>query len=110
MDANQTQMVKAHRTRLQRCAVGAIGQEGGVFCELRETGNSKVFLVRVRGSDEVLSLECSASIDRESAATVSTNPLHSGQDVRLALIVPVSTNSKVDLAGVFVGLESLRDT
>ena len=36
--------------------------------------------------------------------------LHSIQDIRLPVIVPVCTNSKVDLAGVFVSLESLRNT
>ena len=36
--------------------------------------------------------------------------LHSVQDIRLALIVPVSTNTEVDLTRVFVGLKSLRNT
>ena len=48
--------MKTHGTSLQRCAVGAIGQKSGVLSELRETGDPKVFLVRVRRSNEVFSL------------------------------------------------------
>ena len=110
MDATEIQVVEAYGTGFQWCAICAICQESGVFSELRKTGDSKVFLVRVRRRNEVLGLKRDASICRESATTVSAHPLYCVQDVRLAFIIPVGTNSKVDLAGVLVSFESLRDT
>lgn len=99
-----------HGTGSQWCAFSTIGQESSILVEFWETGDSKVFLVRVFRSDEVLSLGWGASIGRKNATTSWADPLHSVQDIRFALIISVSTNSEVDLPGVFVGLESLRNT
>lgn len=110
IDATKIQIVETHRTGFQWCAVSPIGQESGVLGEFWETGNSKVFLVRVRRSNEVLSLKQDASIGRKSATITRTRLLHRVQDIGFTLIVPVSTNSKVNLAGVFVSLESLCNT
>lgn len=49
-------------------------------------------------------------MNRKNTKMTLSDLLHSIQDIRLAVIVPVCTNSKVDLAGVFVSLESLRNT
>jgi len=102
--------MKTHGTGLQRCAVSAIGQESGVLSELWETGDTKVFLVWVRRSNEVFSLRQDASGDRKSATITWTDLLHSVQDIRLAPIVPVCANSEIDLAGVLVSLEGLCNT
>jgi len=63
MDVTKIPTMNAHGTSFQWCAVSAIGQESGVLSELWETGDSKVFLVRVRRSNEVFGLEEDASMD-----------------------------------------------
>ena len=47
---------------------------------------------------------------RKSATVTLADLLHSIKDIRFAVIVPVCTNSKVNLARVFVSLKSLRNT
>ena len=46
----------AHGTSFQRGTVGAISQKSSVLGELLKTSDSKVFLVRVSGRNETLSL------------------------------------------------------
>jgi hypothetical protein len=41
---------------LERSTVSTIGQEGGALGELRETGDTKVFLVRVLGVHDLFGL------------------------------------------------------
>ena len=73
-------------------AVRAVGEFDCGLGKVRETSNGKVFLVRVGGSNNVLCL------------------LYAVEDIRLAVLIAVGTNTKVDLARILVGLESLSNT
>jgi hypothetical protein len=72
--------------------VGAVGEFGGERGELGDTGDPGVLLVQLCVDDLVLGLT------------------DGGEDVGLASIVTVSTDTEVDLLVELVGLESLSDT
>ena len=77
---------------LQGCAVFAVSKPDSSLVEFRQTTNGQVLLVGVRSAEDLLCL------------------LDTGEDVRLSILIAVSTNTKVDLARILVGLESLGNT
>ena len=83
---------RTYRVGRERRTVCAVCQLHGRLREVSETSDRKVLLVGVRGGDDVLRL------------------LHAVEYIRFAVLVAVSTNTQVYLAGVLVGLECLRDT
>ena len=84
--------MNAYRVALDRCAVLSIRKLSSRLCEVAMSNNGKVLLVRVLLDEDLLRL-----LDRI-------------QNVRLAILITVRANTKVNLAGVLVGLERLGDT
>lgn len=85
-------MKDTHRVVVQRLALQTVGKLRSSLGELGETADGKVLLVRVARSQEILRL------------------LDTGEHVRLAVAVTVRADTKVDLAGILVSLECLRNT
>ena len=81
-----------HSALLQRDAVRTVRELRRRLGELGETSDREVLLVRVLLDEELLRL------------------LHRVQDVRLAVLVTVCADTKIDLARVLVRLECLSDT
>jgi hypothetical protein len=77
---------------VQGGAVGAVGQLGSGGRELGDTGDASVLLIHLRLNDLLLGLA------------------HGGENVRLASIVTVGTDTQVDLLVELVGLEGFGDT
>ena len=82
----------AYRIVLQGSTVSTVGKESGTLSEFGQTSDWEILLVGVRVRNELLCL-----LDRV-------------EDVWLAIVVAVSTNTKIDLAWILVGFECLSHT
>ena len=79
--------------------------------ERGETSDGKILLVQFCKGQLVLSLWYAGWLPTDSRYSRRRKNLLDGiQDIRLAVFVPVGTDTQVDLAWVFVGFESLGDT
>ena len=85
-------IIMTYSVVLQGCAVFTVSKPDSSLVEFRQTTNGQVLLVGVRSAEDLLCL------------------LDTGENVRLSILIAVSTNTKVDLARILVGLEGLSNT
>ena len=86
------EIIMTYSVVLQGCAVFAVSKPDSSLVEFRQTTDGQVLLVGVGSAEDLLGL------------------LDTGENVRLSILIAVSTNTKVDLARILVGLESLSNT
>jgi len=95
---------------VQRRAVFPVGQTCSKLVEFRLASDRSIFLVDLVGNEDTLSLpNPSASFQTRQKASF-THFLHGGQNIRLPVLIAVRTDTKVDLIGRGISLESLSNT